>query len=1223
MSLALLTPRQAFKKHNKSYVKVNPTENEIYKFKEEMVNMLDHTKPGEREEYHKTLIRDFLIKTYYSTDYFINTKGNNDLVIHTGKTSETSVGVIIEAKSPTNKNEMVKKDSLNTKAMWELIYYFLDEVITHNNLDLKHLIITNMNEWFIFDAKVFYKTFIANKELVRIFKEFGANTLYIQNKPEFYTIVAKQAVAAVESELEFSYFDIREEEAILRSKKSEEDEELIPLYKILSPQNLLKLSIPNDSNTLNEGFYKELLHIVGLEEAKEKGKKIIRRKKEGQRDDGSFIENTISKLRSSDKLSQIDNPKNFGANEEEQYFGVALELSITWINRILFLKLLEAQLLTYHKGDKNYSFLNSKTLPSFDDLNSLFLEVLAVTPSERKPRVKTKYQNVPYLNSSLFELTKLEQKCIEVSQLEDSVNIKIIRSTVLTEERSSKRKTGELPCLEYFLSFLEAYNFASVAGEKVQTDRKVLINASVLGLIFEKINGYKDGSFFTPGYVTMYMCREAIRDAVIQKFNQAKKLQCLTIEDVYNSITDKNEANSIINSLRICDPAVGSGHFLVSALNEIIFIKSYLGILLDKNGKSLRDYSIEIVDDELQITDAEGVPFSYKPNNVESRRVQETLFYEKMVIIENCLFGVDINHNSVKICRLRLWIELLKNAYYTETSRFTELETLPNIDINIKTGNSLTSKFKVDDNIRSTLKTVDWKIEDYKRAVNAYKNEKTKSNKRELDTFIEKVKKDIRTYILQKDPLVIRGENLRFELKVLTSHPQMFEFTKKESEARDKKIKKLEKAIEKNAKEINKSSNIAALSNTFEWRFEFPEILDNAGGFIGFDAVITNPPYGVAIAGDERKYLVETVGKVPDYEIYYLFINRSRQILHPYGVSSLIIPNTILFNTYASSYRLSFLEEWNISEVLDCTAFKIFSDATVNNTIVRLGKNNDSESVGYRRTCDATNFNELISEERATTTKQTLKNNNVNWGLIFKLDQETLNLTEHIKKHSKPLQFYFPDTSQGLIAYDKYQGQSKETIDNRIYHSNVKKNTKYKPWLWGEDVTRYSLKWNGKEYINYCEGIANPRDPKFFKGRRILVREITNPRIYSTLVQDEYYNDPAILIALEPQTPVVNAEALLGILNSKLASFYHFNASPKATKGSFPKILVEDINNFPIAVYSKETSKIFEKISKYVLEIMQKPSSIERVDSKIDNLVYQLYGLNRPQIDLIESLIPT
>ena len=112
--------------------------------------------------------------------------------------------------------------------------------------------------------------------------------------------------------------------------------------------------------------------------------------------------------------------------------------------------------------------------------------------------------------------------------------------------------------------------------------------------------------------------------------------------------------------------------------------------------------------------------FSTIPKNKESQRIQETLFHEKQTIIENCLFGVDINPNSVKICRLRLWIELLKNAYYRTNTN--ELETLPNIDINIKCGNSLISRFGLDADLKDALKKSKLSIGAYKNAVKTYRN---------------------------------------------------------------------------------------------------------------------------------------------------------------------------------------------------------------------------------------------------------------------------------------------------------------------------------------------------------------------------------------------------------------------------------------------------------------------------------------------------------------------
>ncbi|MFM8005339.1 MAG: type II restriction endonuclease, partial [Dolichospermum sp.] len=269
----------------------------------------------------------------------------------------------------------------------------------------------------------------------------------------------------------------------------------------------------------------------------------------------------------------------------------SLELAITWINRILFLKLLESQLINYHQGNKSFAFLNLAKIQDFGNLNRLFFGVLSHKPEEREKHIKNLVANIPYLNSSLFEVSEIEHQTIVISNLVNDEKLSIFNQTVLKDNHDHKR-TGKLKALEYIFEFLDAYDFSSEGTEEIQEESKTLINASVLGLIFEKINGYKDGSFFTPGFITMYMCRETIRRAVLQKFKEIKGWNCANIDELYDKITDKKEANQIINSLKICDPAVGSGHFLVSALNEIITIKSELKILLDKQGRTLRDYHL-------------------------------------------------------------------------------------------------------------------------------------------------------------------------------------------------------------------------------------------------------------------------------------------------------------------------------------------------------------------------------------------------------------------------------------------------------------------------------------------------------------------------------------------------------------------------------------------------------------------------------------------------------
>jgi adenine-specific DNA-methyltransferase len=856
MNGSVITPRKAL---NKAFLKVKPNRSDIEVFKANLLTLLDHINDKESEEFHKNLLSDFLKDTYYKQLYFINTKGRNDLVVHNAAQATSSVGIILEVKKPTNKTEMMTAKKLNSKAFQELVLYYLRERITQKNLEVKHLIATNINEWFIFDAALFDRLFAQNKYIVKQFQEFEEGRLADTKTDFFYKNIAEPFIDSIIADISYTYVNLQDFQQPLRNADTADDTALIALYKVLSPEHLLKLPFINDSNSLDKRFYAELLHIIGLTETKEGSKKLIERNKPDERHTGTILEDAIIQLDSLDKISRLEKPSQFGTNQQERLFSVALELSITWINRILFLKLLEAQLITYHKGDTSYSFLHSSRIKGYDDLNSLFFQVLARKHKDRNQDVKKMFEKVPYLNSSLFEPTDIEQVTLFISNLRDDKTIPIFSQTVLKDSQG-KRKTGAMNTLHYLFEFLDAYDFGAEGGEEIQEDNKTLINASVLGLIFEKINGYKDGSFFTPGFITMYMCRETIRKAVVQKFNEAAqntrgmKADIASLEDVYEQIGDgrlfsRKQANTIINSLKICDPAVGSGHFLVSALNEIIAIKNDLKILQDRDGKRLKEYHVEVVNDELIITDEDGELFEYNPNNKESQRVQETLFHEKQTIIENCLFGVDINPNSVKICRLRLWIELLKHSYYIDNAapsrdgNFGELQTLPNIDINIKCGNSLVSRFAIDADLKQALKKSKWTISSYRLAVATYRNAKDKDQKREMEKLIADIKSDFRTEISQNDPKVRKLYKLQGELFQLVNQTTMFDMSRKEKAEWNKKVEALTAETKKLEAEIEEIKANKIFENAFEWRFEFPEVLNNNGDFIGFDAVIGNPPY--------------------------------------------------------------------------------------------------------------------------------------------------------------------------------------------------------------------------------------------------------------------------------------------------------------------------------------------------------------------------------------------
>ena len=1221
MILKELKPRKAL---NKAFLKVKPNRRDIEGFKTHLITLLDRTNDTESEEFHKNLVIDFLKKTYYDPNHYINTKGRNDLVIHNGQNAKSTVGVIIEAKKPTNKAEMITTKKLNTKAFQELVLYYLRERITHKNLEVKHLVATNINEWFIFDATLFDRLFAQNKNLVKQFNDFEGGRLADTKTDFFYKQIAEPFIDSITSEIEFTYFNIQDFQKPLRNTDKADDNSLIALFKLLSPEHLLKLPFTNDSNSLDKRFYSELLHIIGLTETKEGSKKLIERNKTGERHTGTILEDAIIQLDSLDKLSRLEKPSQFGNTQQERLFNVALELSITWINRILFLKLLEAQLITYSKGDKSYSFLNLDKIKNYDDLNSLFFQVLARKYDDRNEDVKKIFEKVPYLNSSLFEPTEIEQLTLFISNLKDDKTIPIFSQTVLKDQQGKKR-TGNISTLQYLFEFLDAYDFGAEGGEDIQEDNKTLINASVLGLIFEKINGYKDGSFFTPGFITMYMCRETIRKAVVQKFNDTKKWNCTTLEDLYDKIEDRKEANQIVNSIKICDPAVGSGHFLVSALNEMIAVKNDLKILQDRDGKRLKEYQVEVVNDELIVTDEEGELFEYNPSNKESQRIQETLFHEKQTIIENCLFGVDINSNSVKICRLRLWIELLKNAYYkTDIAHglnrgLWELETLPNIDINIKCGNSLVSRFPIDQSITHVFKRGSkWTIDSYRVAVDTYRNAESKEQKREMERLIADIKSDFRSEISLNDPKAKKLRKLSGELFQMTNQQQLFEMSKKEKADWNKKVQQLTEETKKLETEIEEIKANKIFENAFEWRFEFPEVLNDNGDFVGFDVVIGNPPYVNAMelkkSLDENEYnfykntYSTAKGSV---DIYIYFFELGYIILRDNSFLNYITPNRFLSASYGFALREFLLNKTSILNIGDYSNVKVFKEASTY-PITTLFK----KSPNHHNLKSFTFIDEYQPiKYRTYRTEDLFSLNDFILGFVL---SEKYEIVSKIISQSEPL---------GKCGIINATSTAKEADD---FNAHINESEGFKLINTGT-IDKFSNTWGLSHLVDKKKKYLTPYLPK---SANILGKNrfdlYSRPKIIFAkiaITPEAFYDEKGEYASVN--TNCIHSfaaeyfpEFILGWVNSKLFQ-YLFECFFDGLKMSGGYLLYSSpnlLNTYIKPASKREQDKIVSEVKKVIeANVNNETEQIKVIENRINHLFYQLYDLTEEEIQIIEN----
>ena len=763
-------------------------------------------------------------------------------------------------------------------------------------------------------------------------------------------------------------------------------------------------------------------------------------------------------------------------------------------------------------------------------LEPMFFGLLNTKPEDRSSAplvngVGVKYipnaDEIPYLNGGLFQQEKID-------------------------EVESVFPAGMFQSL---FDFFDSYNFT--IDENDPNDAEVGVDPEMLGKIFENLlEDNKDkGAFYTPKEIVRYMCQESLTAYLQTGIDDAEVKEHIANFVKTNDVEELGGASSELAmsidrkliDVKICDPAIGSGAFPMGLLRELYACRK----------------SIEIFEED----NAAGI---------------------KRHIIQNNIYGVDIEKGAVDIARLRFWLALIIDE--------KEPMPLPNLDFKIMQGNSLLESYKGVDLDVTSKKLKTGKDSKKTRGVLSLGFE---------ETDVQKIIQD-----LVKSYFSITDHTLRAQRR----------------QQIDKYVKDYIKVCAEGNHEVQDAVDELEIPNDqfFLWHTYFADVFEQGG----FDIVIGNPPYGVSIKDDYRKAVVTSWGNVPDYEIYYYFIVLAAPLLKEKGIMSYIIPNTFLFNTFAKHFREMLVEKWNVLEILDCTKFPIFESAVVRNAINLFQKDSEgSKQVGYRNTANVTSFSDLLEREREFMTVESLLTMNQNWGLAYFLPTSIRNVVNLISSSPLAVKDVFPEISQGLIAYDKYKGQSEEIIKSRAYHSFVYKDG-LKKWLWGEDVTRYNLTWNGQEYIDYCNGIANPRNPSFFVGKRMLVREITNPSIFAALIEIEAYNDPSIIIVKESRDYPI--EILVGIMNSKLATFFHFNHSPKATKGAFPKILVQDIKEFPLPKVNSDERKILMRLVDDVTTIKKGKSIADTsaLENQIDFLVYHLYGLTYDEVLIVDPETP-
>ncbi|EAH8817373.1 class I SAM-dependent DNA methyltransferase, partial [Campylobacter jejuni] len=1102
----------------------------------------------------------------------------------------------------------------------------------------------------------FEELFYKNPSFKKLFEEFcNPNSLFKGNTEEFYKEVAKLIENSKEN-LKGFLIDL----TFLKDKQKSNFKNLASIYKTFHRDFLLNEFNPNDANSLNNAFYKELLYILGLCESKQNSKLIIAKSEESKEEQGTFYTAINSKLK-------------------EENFETILKLLILWLNRILFLKLIESNLVRFN-DDKNLKFLNFKKIPDFDKLSELFFEVLAKEKSTRK---KSEFAYLPYLNSSLFEKQSIENT-LEISSLSNDLKLFYYKNTVLKDDKC-KAKKGQVGLLEYLFEFLDSFDFGSDEQSEILS-QKELISSSVLGNVFEKLNGYKEGSFYTPSFITSYMCKESITKVVLDKFNAQFDLDAKNINELRKSLRkeDKKAQKELLNSIKICDPAVGSGHFLVSALNVMLSIYDELN-LFDE------EFYLEVQNDEILITGRKGEFIEYKrPSTPKDKAhlIQQELFHTKKDIIENNLFGVDINPNSCEITKLRLWIELLKHSFYQsfDDENYHDLKTLPNIDINIKCGNSLVSYFETGKSL-SHYPNIKERMGKYKRIVKDYKegfytdkshiNQEIKNLKISFKNFCfaDKFKKEMKGFNDKCEKyskkygnfLAINDENLKF---FVSANLTLFDFDEKEATKEFANLKKEYDNI------FNLESN-----HPFEWRFEFPEILDDDGNFKGFDLIIGNPPY---IRQEELKELKPHLAK--NYkvykgtsDIYTYFYELGFNVLKENGILSFITSNKYTRAGYGEALREFLLKNTCILKYIDLNGIKVFDSATVDTSILSFEKIKIKENTFKYLSLN----NELLKnydfEISAIKEFLNISQNSLSKESFAFNDESTNALKTKIEKLGTPLKDWHGlninyGIKTGLNEAFIITTEKKDEILANCKDEDEKERTAklIRKMLRGRDIKRYSYEWAGLWVIFIPWHFPNVEKPKTMLENEQDLKE-QYPSLYKHLLSHKerlskrnkeetgiryewyclqrwganYYQEfekeklgwqritqePSFILEKEyilldsMAFMVANSKNelkyLLGFLNSNLIFYYFKNIGHLYSDKGF-LLSNQYVEKFPIPKINSKNQKLADELINLADDILKakeqdKNANIQELENKINSIVYKLYNLTEEEIKIIEG----
>ena len=833
------------------------------------------------------------------------------------------------------------------------------------------------------------------------------------------------------------------------------------------------------------------------------------------------------------------------------------------------------------------------------------------------------FKDIPFLNGGLFECLdeKPENDNEKEIRLDGFSTIKKKQAFVpdhifwdehrgidLSKELDKPKKKNET--VHGIIDILNSYKFT--IEENTPMEEEIALDPELLGKVFESLLAYynpetkanarkQTGSFYTPREIVNYMVDESLiaafqqklRDAGITENAEERLRDLISYSKTDNPFTEKETGLLIqtLENLKVLDPACGSGAFPMGILHKLVWVLQKV----DPENKRWFESIIKRLPD-------------YAQAEMRKKLEGENWDYlRKLGVIQQSIYGVDIQPIAIQIAKLRFFISLLvdQDIKGNRENNFG-LQPLPNLDFKLVSANTLIGAPEQSQPKEGGLFFAqDEFFDKFNALTGQYFGTYEPAEKKKLTKKIEKlVSSKVQEKVDQIQSLSTHTDK-RFSKHVAKKNKALIEQKKNDAK------------LWESYNNLFKHESVAF----FETRYFFPEAKE------GFDVVIGNPPYGVRqihTAATKEYFKTHYAAAQGSFENYFLFYEAALNMLNVGGIQAFIAPVTWLTIPSAKSLRKLILLGYAISEITWLSE-AAFENASVNTLISFIQKRKSDKTI-------VNVFDKLASfpmwpDVRRDMLQGTFVDNDY-YISIFSSAADT-DILKKIKESSMQL----GDIATPCSGYNPYEvgagiapkggPHTKQTVKNKPYHANRKLGSEWSPEIVGRDLNRYYVRITGTRWVKYGPWLAAARDKNNFNGDRILVQEITgglDKRIVAAFYNRALYHSRDIIPIKLSKTQYASLY-LLALINSKLISWVHSKCNPKAQKGLFPKILVSDLKQIPVYPASDvEQTQIVKNVQLVIAAKKKDPNAdTSALERQIDDMVYALYNLTPEEIAIVEG----